>query len=195
MSRSAKPWRWPYERSGLSRTLGSDQELSLARQGEAVIVKNMSFKFRKGEFVTIIGHSGCGKSTILMMVAGLSTVTSGGIVLAGKELNGPGPDRGVVFQSPSLLPWMTRLRKRHARGGSGIPHGRSVTSGDFIGEYYLTLVGLGDSMHKLPVRAFPRHAPAGGNRACLCPCSENAVARRAISECSIPSRDMNFRKF
>ena len=68
-------------------------------QGEAVIVKNISFKFRKGEFVTIIGHSGCGKSTILMMVAGLSTVTSGGIVLAGKELNGPGPDRGVVFQS------------------------------------------------------------------------------------------------
>ena len=67
-----------------------------SRQGEAVIVKNISFKFRKGEFVTIIGHSGCGKSTILMMVAGLSTVTSGGIVLAGKELNGPGPDRGVV---------------------------------------------------------------------------------------------------
>ena len=54
------------------------------RQGEAVIVKNISFKFRKGEFVTIIGHSGCGKSTILMMVAGLSTVTSGGIVLSGK---------------------------------------------------------------------------------------------------------------
>ena len=96
-----------------------------SRQGEAVIVKNISFKFRKGEFVTIIGHSGCGKSTILMMVAGLSTVTSGGIVLAGKELNGPGPDRGVVFQSPSLLPWMSAFRKRHARGGSGIPHGRT----------------------------------------------------------------------
>ena len=79
-------------------------------KGEAVIVKNVSFKFRKGEFVTVIGHSGCGKSTILMIVAGLSTVTSGGIVLAGKELNGPGPDRGVVFQAPSLLPWMTAFQ-------------------------------------------------------------------------------------
>ena len=99
-------------------------------QGEAVIVKNINFKFRKGEFVTVIGHSGCGKSTILMMVAGLSTVTSGGIILAGKELNGPGPDRGVVFQSPSLLPWMTRLPKRHAWCRSGVPHRRSFASGD-----------------------------------------------------------------
>ncbi|HEY6675803.1 MAG TPA: ABC transporter ATP-binding protein [Terrimicrobium sp.] len=118
-------------------------------QGEAVIVKNISFKFRKGEFVTIIGHSGCGKSTILMMVAGLSTVTSGGIVLAGKELNGPGPDRGVVFQSPSLLPWMSAFRNVML-GVDQVFHTAERHERRLIGEYYLTLVGLADSMHKLP---------------------------------------------
>jgi nitrate/nitrite transport system ATP-binding protein len=120
-----------------------------SRQGEAVIVKNISFKFRKGEFVTIIGHSGCGKSTILMMVAGLSTVTSGGIVLAGKELNGPGPDRGVVFQSPSLLPWMSAFRNVML-GVDQVFHTAERHDRRLIGEYYLTLVGLADSMHKLP---------------------------------------------
>ena len=120
-----------------------------SRQGEAVIVKNIRFKFRKGEFVTIIGHSGCGKSTILMMVAGLSTVTSGGIVLAGKELNGPGPDRGVVFQSPSLLPWMSAFRNVML-GVDQVFHTAERHDRRLIGEYYLTLVGLADSMHKLP---------------------------------------------
>ena len=118
-------------------------------RGEAVIVKNISFKFRKGEFVTVIGHSGCGKSTILMMVAGLSTVTSGGIVLAGKELNGPGPDRGVVFQSPSLLPWMSAFRNVML-GVDQVFHTAEPHERRLIGEYYLTLVGLGDAMHKLP---------------------------------------------
>jgi nitrate/nitrite transport system ATP-binding protein len=118
-------------------------------QGEAVIVKNISFKFRKGEFVTIIGHSGCGKSTILMMVAGLSTVTSGGIVLAGRELKGPGPDRGVVFQSPALLPWMSAFRNVML-GVDQVFHTAERHERQLIGEYYLTLVGLGDSMHKLP---------------------------------------------
>ena len=118
-------------------------------QGEAVIVKNISFKFRKGEFVTIIGHSGCGKSTILMMVAGLSTVTAGGIILAGKELKGPGPDRGVVFQSPSLLPWMSAFRNVML-GVDQVFHTAERHERRLIGEYYLTLVGLGDSMHKLP---------------------------------------------
>lgn len=118
-------------------------------QGEAVIVKNISFKFRKGEFVMIIGHSGCGKSTILMMVAGLSTVTSGGIVLAGRELKGPGPDRGVVFQSPALLPWMSAFRNVML-GVDQVFHTAERHERQLIGEYYLTLVGLGDSMHKLP---------------------------------------------
>ena len=118
-------------------------------KGEAVIVKDVDFKFRKGEFVTVIGHSGCGKSTILMMVAGLSTVTSGGIILAGKELTGPGPDRGVVFQSPSLLPWMT-ARENVMLGVNQVFYTAEKVEREQIAEYYLTLVGLGDAMDKTP---------------------------------------------
>ena len=66
-------------------------------KGPAVIVKDFNLRIKKGEFVCLIGHSGCGKSTVLSMVAGLNDVTGGGIILAGKELVGPGPDRGVSF--------------------------------------------------------------------------------------------------
>src|SRR5215212_11871175 len=78
-----------------------------APNGEAVIVKDFNLRIKKGEFVALIGHSGCGKSTVLSMLAGLNEISGGGIILAGKELSGPGPDRGIVFQSPCLLPWMT----------------------------------------------------------------------------------------
>jgi len=118
-------------------------------KGEAVIVDNINFRFRKGEFVTVIGHSGCGKSTILMMVAGLSSITSGGIVLAGKELTGPGPDRGVVFQSPSLLPWMSAL-ENVMLGVNQVFYTAEPRERKLIAEYYLTLVGLGDAMDKTP---------------------------------------------
>src|SRR5215213_11421925 len=76
-------------------------------EGPAVIVKDFNLKIARGEFVALIGHSGCGKSTVLSMLAGLNEITSGVIILAGKEVVGAGPDRGVVFQSPCLLPWMT----------------------------------------------------------------------------------------
>src|ERR1051325_7433682 len=76
-------------------------------KGEAVIVKDFDLRIKKGEFVCLMGHSGCGKSTVLSIVAGLNDLTAGGIILAGKELAGPGPDRGIVFQSPCLLPWLT----------------------------------------------------------------------------------------
>src|SRR6266568_9512568 len=76
-------------------------------KGPAVIVKDFDLRIKQGEFVCLIGHSGCGKSTVLSMVAGLNEITGGGIIMAGKELVGPGPDRGIVFQSPSLLPWLT----------------------------------------------------------------------------------------
>jgi nitrate/nitrite transport system ATP-binding protein len=118
-------------------------------QGEAMIVQDINFKFRKGEFVTVIGHSGCGKSTLLMMVAGLSGVTSGGIILAGKELNGPGPDRGVVFQAPSLLPWMSAF-ENVMLGVDQVFYTAVARERALIAEYYLTLVGLGESMHKHP---------------------------------------------
>lgn len=76
-------------------------------QGQAVIVMDFNLRVSEGEFVCVIGHSGCGKSTVLSIVMGLDEATQGGVVLAGKEIIGPGLDRGVVFQSPALLPWLT----------------------------------------------------------------------------------------
>ena len=70
-------------------------------------LNNVNINIAKGEFVSLIGHSGCGKSTVLNIVAGLYQATSGGVILDGKEVNEPGPDRGVVFQNHSLLPWLT----------------------------------------------------------------------------------------
>lgn len=118
-------------------------------KGAAVIVKDIDFKFRKGEFVTVIGHSGCGKSTILMMVAGLSEISDGAIILAGKELTGPGPDRGVVFQSPSLLPWMT-AKENVMLGVNQVFYTADKLEREQIAEYYLSLVGLADAMDKTP---------------------------------------------
>ena len=83
-------------------------------KGPAVIVQDFNLEITKGEFVCLIGHSGCGKSTVLSMIAGLNGITDGGIILGGKELAGPGPDRGVVFQSPSLLPWYTAFENVRA---------------------------------------------------------------------------------
>src|SRR5438876_7777473 len=71
------------------------------------VLKDITLTIDKGEYVSIIGHSGCGKSTLLNIVAGLTPATSGGVVLENREVNEPGPDRAVVFQNHSLLPWLT----------------------------------------------------------------------------------------
>ena len=118
-------------------------------KGPAVIVKDFNLKIQKGEFVCLIGHSGCGKSTVLSMVAGLAGISDGGIILAGKELIGPGPDRGVVFQSPSLLPWLTAF-ENVMLGINQVFFTASRAERRQIAEYYLTVVGLGDAMHKRP---------------------------------------------
>ncbi len=116
-------------------------------KGPAVIVKDFNLKIAKGEFVTLIGHSGCGKSTVLSMLAGLNDITDGGIILAGKELNGPGPDRGIVFQSPCLLPWLTAY-ENVMLGVDQVFYTATKAERREIAEYYLTVVGLGDAMHK-----------------------------------------------
>ncbi|PZR58438.1 MAG: nitrate ABC transporter ATP-binding protein [Stutzerimonas stutzeri] len=77
------------------------------KRGEYVAVKDVNLTVDEGTFVSIIGHSGCGKSTVLNLVAGLLRATSGVILCGGREIAGPGPDRGVVFQNHSLLPWLT----------------------------------------------------------------------------------------
>jgi nitrate/nitrite transport system ATP-binding protein len=74
---------------------------------ETHVLKDITFEVEKGEYVSIIGHSGCGKSTLLNIVAGLTSATLGGAILEGREVNEPGPDRAVVFQNHSLLPWLT----------------------------------------------------------------------------------------
>jgi nitrate/nitrite transport system ATP-binding protein len=77
------------------------------KKGSFVAIERIDLTVRKGEFVSLIGHSGCGKSTLLNLVAGLLLPTEGGLLLAEREIAGPGPDRGVVFQNHSLLPWLT----------------------------------------------------------------------------------------
>jgi nitrate/nitrite transport system ATP-binding protein len=75
--------------------------------GPYTAVNNVNVQIRKGEFVCILGHSGCGKSTVLSIIAGLQKATYGGVVIHGKEVDEPGSNRGVVFQAPCLLPWLT----------------------------------------------------------------------------------------
>ncbi len=79
------------------------------KRGPFVALRDISLNVEQGEFVTLIGHSGCGKSTLLNLVSGLTTPTSGVLLLDDRELKGPGPDRGVVFQNHSLLPWLSCL--------------------------------------------------------------------------------------
>ncbi len=118
-------------------------------KGPAVIVKDFSLNLKRGEFVTLIGHSGCGKSTVLSMVAGLTSVTDGGIILEGRESTGPGPDRGIVFQSPCLLPWMS-VFDNVMLGVEQVYFTASKTERRELAEYYLSVVGLGDAMKKYP---------------------------------------------
>ena len=77
------------------------------KQGEFIAIRDINLRVQRGEFTALIGHSGCGKSTLLNLIAGLDVATSGVLVCAGREISGPGPDRGVVFQNHSLLPWLT----------------------------------------------------------------------------------------
>ena len=120
-----------------------------ASNGPAVIVQDFNLHIKKGEFVALIGHSGCGKSTVLSMLAGLNDLSGGGIILAGKELAGPGPDRGMVFQSPCLLPWMTAF-ENVMLGVDQVFYTASRAERRQIVEYYLTVVGLGGAMNKRP---------------------------------------------
>jgi nitrate ABC transporter ATP-binding subunit len=118
-------------------------------KGPTIIVKDFNLRIGKGEFVALIGHSGCGKSTVLSMLAGLNDISGGGIVLAGKELAGAGPDRGVVFQSPCLLPWLTAFQNVML-GVNQAFYTASKEERRQIAEYYLTVVGLAEALHKRP---------------------------------------------
>ncbi len=118
-------------------------------KGPLCVVKDFNLKIREGQFVCLIGHSGCGKSTVLAMLAGLQDVSEGVLVLAGREVNDPGPDRGVVFQSPCLLPWFSVL-KNVLLGVEQVCPDKTNAQREAIARHYLELVGLGDDLHKMP---------------------------------------------
>ncbi len=118
-------------------------------KGPAVIVKEFNLNLAQGEFVTLIGHSGCGKSTVLSMVAGLTNATGGAMILGGRETDEAGPDRGVVFQSPCLLPWMSAF-DNVMLGVNQVYYNAPMSERKELAEYYLSVVGLGHAMHKYP---------------------------------------------
>src|SRR5438067_3203082 len=117
--------------------------------GPVSVVKGFDLEVGEGEFVALIGHSGCGKSTVLSMLAGLSDVSEGRIVLGHAELHGPGPDRGVVFQSPCLLPWLTAFENVMLGVDQVYPHATRAQRREVV-QYYLSVVGLGHAMQKRP---------------------------------------------
>jgi nitrate/nitrite transport system ATP-binding protein len=114
-----------------------------------VVVDGFDLDVADGEFVTLIGHSGCGKSTVLMILAGLSETTEGIITLGGDELRGPGLDRGIVFQSPCLLPWMTALENVMLSVDQSKTSWSKMQRRDHAVKY-LTLVGLEHALNKKP---------------------------------------------
>ncbi|GAA5507160.1 nitrate ABC transporter ATP-binding protein [Novipirellula caenicola] len=114
-------------------------------KGPAVIVEDFNLNMKQGEYASLLGHSGCGKSTVLMMVAGLCDITDGGVVVANHEIDGPGPDRGIVFQSPCLMPWMTAIENVLLGVDQVYPHATKKQRHD-LSAYYLSLVGLGNNL-------------------------------------------------
>lgn len=116
-------------------------------KGPLTVVENFDLKLEKGEFVSLIGHSGCGKSTALTMAAGLNPISKGAILLDGREVVGANPERAVVFQSPNLFPWLTAKENVAIGVDKVYPRASRAERQDVI-EYYLERVGLGDSMDK-----------------------------------------------
>ncbi|MEM8703965.1 MAG: ATP-binding cassette domain-containing protein, partial [Pseudomonadota bacterium] len=116
-------------------------------KGPLTVVDGFDLKMNKGEFITLIGHSGCGKSTVLSMVAGLNPITEGAIILDGTHITQAGPDRAVVFQAPSLMPWLTAYENVALGVDKVYPDASKSEKRDVI-EYYLSKVGLADAMHK-----------------------------------------------
>ncbi len=117
-------------------------------KGPLTVVDGFKLQMKKGEVVTLIGHSGCGKSTVLSMVAGLNPISAGAIVLDGKHVTEAGPDRAVVFQAPSLMPWMTAYENVALGVDRVYPDATKQERRDVV-EHYLSRVGLAGSMHRL----------------------------------------------
>ena len=113
-------------------------------------LQNVNLTIAKGEFISLIGHSGCGKSTVLNIVAGLYEATEGGVILEGREVDEPGPDRAVVFQNHALLPWLTVYQNVELAVKCVFKKSKSKPEmRDWI-EHNLSLVHMDHALHKLP---------------------------------------------
>jgi len=135
---------------------GVEQSFKTAK-GPFLALRDINLNVAKGEFVTLIGHSGCGKSTLLNLIAGLTTPTQGTLICANREINGPGPQRAVVFQNHSLLPWLTCFENVYLGVervfGSARGNGAAAESKIQLKERTdaaLALVGLTPAAHKRP---------------------------------------------
>ncbi|MEW5755488.1 MAG: ABC transporter ATP-binding protein [Pseudomonadota bacterium] len=120
------------------------------KKGAFKALDKVNLKIEKGEFISIIGHSGCGKSTVLNIIAGLHQATEGGVILNGREVNEPGPDRAVVFQQHSLFPWLTVYENVEIAVKAVFKGKRSKAEMKAWIEHNLTLVHMDHAMHKRP---------------------------------------------
>jgi len=131
----------PLELTGLTKSYPTPA-------GPFVAVRNVNAKVQQSEFVCILGHSGCGKSTVLSMIAGLQEATEGGVIINGRQTTTPGPDRAVVFQTPSLLPWLSARDNVSLAVSRKFRKGRTARKAH--AEKYLELVGVADSAAQMP---------------------------------------------
>ncbi len=116
-------------------------------KGPLTVVEDFDLKIDRGEFISLIGHSGCGKSTVLTMAAGLNEISKGAIKLDGRHVEGADPERAVVFQSPNLFPWLSAKENVAVGVDKVYPRASQAERQDVI-EYYLERVGLADAMNK-----------------------------------------------
>ncbi len=144
-----------FRKAGESETFNDDRYLQFSKvhkiyptpKGPLTVVEDFEMTLKKGEFVSIIGHSGCGKSTALTMAAGLNPISKGGIILDGRHVEGADPERAVVFQSPNLFPWLSAKENVSVGVNKVYPNASRQERQDVV-EYYLERVGLADSMDK-----------------------------------------------
>lgn len=117
------------------------------KKGPVTVVEKFDLRMKKGEFISVIGHSGCGKSTVLSMVAGLNEISEGGVLLDNREVVAAGPDRGIVFQAPSLIPWLSAYENVALGVEQVYPHASKQERRDIV-NHFLNRVGLSGSVDK-----------------------------------------------
>jgi nitrate/nitrite transport system ATP-binding protein len=132
------------------------QQTFKTKKGSFVALKDINLSVKQGEFITLIGHSGCGKSTLLNLIAGLTLPTGGRLICAGREIAGPGPNRAVVFQNHSLLPWLSCFENVYLGVERVFAYTETKAQLKARTEDVMALVGLTESQYKMP------HEVSGG---------------------------------